>query len=418
MKKPSLVSVFFLFLFIAILHNTYAQSDYEIVQGFKDEQKEIEQDIKNATSLEELNTVVTKIKEFEGKYTEHKELLDKSLYPDKFNKSIQKLNAAFVLRQNDFATIDVLQTEVVELKNQIDFLNQRNNELIAQIEDLKWQSKKDKKKLAEYENLIADLRNSIKKRDRLVISMVDSLMPPIMREKAVLTMEDKKQIYSDAEREHVIDNVKVTLRDNIKFLEVTSLEPDDIKEIKKQQEEFAGTWKVIGPKLVEVYADKENKSKDLSEIDSLFTYWQQDAVEENVWKSIGDKFEENDIVLRDFANGDEFTSAVLLYIDDEIKSLGVKSRESSEKAFATFADSTWYATVRPVWMTHLTENGMLSDENKNKIESDIARWKDTLYPSNWWIYLIIAGVLIVGAVLFFIFKKRKPKAVISEEIKE
>jgi hypothetical protein len=281
-----------------------------------------------------------------------------------------------------------------------------------------WQSKKDKKKLVEYENLIADLRASIKKRDRLVISMVDSLMPPIMREKAVLTTEDKKQIYSDAEREHVIDNVKVTLRDNIKFLEVTSLEPDDIKEIKKQQEEFAGTWKVIGPKLVEVYADKENKSEELSEIDSLFSYWQQNAIEENIWISIREEFEKNDVVLREFTSGDEFTSAVLLYIGDEIKNLDVKSRENSERTFTVFTDSTWYSTVQPVWITHLMENGMLSDENKNNIESNIAKWKDALYPSIWWIYLIIAGALIVGTFLFFILKRRKPKEVVSEETKE
>jgi len=418
MKKHGLVTLLCFLLFISFFQNSFAQSDYEIVQGFKNEHKEIEQQIKDATSLEELNVVITSIKEFEGKYAGHKELLDKSLYPDKFDKSIQKLNAAFALRQNDFATIDVLQTEVIELKSQVDFLNERNNELIAQIEDLKWQSKKDKKKLAEYENLIAELRASIKKRDRLVISMVDSLMPPIMREKAVLTTEDKKQIYSDAEREHVIDNVKVTLRDNIKFLEVTSLKPNDIKEIKKQQEEFANTWKAIGPKLVEVYADKEKKTEELLTIDSLFTYWQQNAVEGNVWKSIREEFEKNDILLREFTNGDEFISAVVLYINDEIKSIGVKSKESSEKAYTTFVDSTWYRVVQPVWMNHLIESGMLSNDDKNNIESDIAKWKDTLFPSNWWIYLLLALVLIFAAVIIIIIKKRKPKEVVSEEIKE
>jgi hypothetical protein len=395
-----------------------AQSDYAIVQGFKEEHKAVEQLIKDAESLEELNTAVIRIKELETEYTEHKKLLDKSLYPDKFNKAIQKLNAAFVLRQNDFATIDVLQTEVIELKSQVDFLTERNNQLIARIDDLQWQAKKDKKKLAEYENLIADLRASIKKRDRLVINMVDSLMPPVMREKAVLTTEDKKQIYSDAEREHVIDNVRVTLRDNIKFLQLTSLEPDDIKEIKKQQEEFANTWKAIGPKLIEVYVDSERKTEELMEIDSLFTYWQQTAVEENVWKSVREKFEKNGILLREFSNGDEFTSAVALYIDDEIKSIGVKSKESSEKAFHTLVDSTWYSTVQPVWINHLIESGMFSDENKNNIESNIAQWKDAVYPSNWWIYFLIAVLLILAAVAIIVIKNRKSKETPGKEIKE
>ena len=155
MKKYNFYKILFFFLFTSFLQHSFPQSDYATVQGFKEERKEIEQRIKEAASLEELNSIIIKIKELQAKYEGHRELLDKSLYPDKFDTSIQKLNAAFVLRRNDFATIDVLQTEVIELKSQIDFLNERNNELIAQIEDLKWQSKKDKKKLEEYQKCYA-----------------------------------------------------------------------------------------------------------------------------------------------------------------------------------------------------------------------------------------------------------------------
>ena len=418
MKKYNFYKILFFFLFASFLQHSFPQSDYAIVEGFKEERKEIERQIKEAASLEELNSLVINIKELQAKYEEHRELLDKSLYPDKFDTSIHKLNGAFVLRRNDFATIDVLQTEVIELKSQIDFLNERNNELIAQIEDLKWQSKKDKKKLDEYQNLIADLRASIKKRDRLVINMVDSLMPPIMREKAVLSAEDKRRIYSEAEREHVIDNVKVTLKDNIKFLEVTSLEPDDISEIKKQQDEFASTWKAIGPKLIEVYADKEKRSEELLEIDSLFTYWQQNSIIGNVWKSVGEIFEKNNILLREFSSGEEFTSAVNLYIDDEIKSINLKSMESAEKGYTNFVDSTWYAEVHPVWMNFLVDNEMLSDENKNSIENNISRWQDSLHPTKWWLYLIIAILVVSAAVIFVIVKKRSPKKIINDQLQD
>ena len=83
------------------------------MQGFKYGHKEIEQQIEDATSLEELNIIIDKINELKDEYKKHKELLDKSLYPDKFDKSIQKLNAAFALRQNDFATIDVLKKRIL-----------------------------------------------------------------------------------------------------------------------------------------------------------------------------------------------------------------------------------------------------------------------------------------------------------------
>ena len=271
MKKQTFVKIIPLFLLIVFFQNTFAQSDYAIVQGFKDGYKEIEQQIKNASSLEELNVVITKIKELEGNYTEHKQLLDKSLYPDKFDKSIQKLNAAFVLRQNDFATIDVLQTEVVELENQVDFLTERNNEIIAKIDELENKSRKDQKTITELEEFVEELRNSIMERDKLVLAMMDKLVPPIMREKATLSTEDKNIVRRLEKKDDVLENIKISMRDNMRFLEATSLNPVDIQTVQEQQEQFANMWQVIGPRLVDVYAEKSKKAEELKEIDSLPT---------------------------------------------------------------------------------------------------------------------------------------------------
>jgi hypothetical protein len=64
-------------------------------------------------------------------------------------------------------------------------------------------------------------------------------------------------------------------------------------------------------------------------------------------------------------------------------------------------------------MNYLVENKMLADENKNKIESKIAEWKSALYPSYWWIYLLIA-VIVIGGVAFFFMKGRKTKQISIE----
>ena len=136
MKNTYLIYYLILLLFFVFINSPFAQSDREIVDNFNKEYLEIEQTIKNATSLEELNVVVTKINNLKLNYAQHKELLDKSLYPDKYNKSIEKLNKAYLLRQGDFATIDVLQTEVGELRQQVEFLNARNNELLLQVIEL------------------------------------------------------------------------------------------------------------------------------------------------------------------------------------------------------------------------------------------------------------------------------------------
>ena len=143
--------VLVLFFFTGVINISNAQSDREIVDNFKAEYSAIEKSIKDATSLQELQPVADKISTLNSNYLVHKDLLDKSLYPDKFDESIDKLNKAYLLRQGDFSTIDVLQTEVGELKQQVEVLNQRNNELLSQVQRLEAQRDKDAKTIKKLE---------------------------------------------------------------------------------------------------------------------------------------------------------------------------------------------------------------------------------------------------------------------------
>jgi len=404
----------FLTIFIAVLFifigNPFAQSDYEIVQNFKTKYQEIEKNIKDAASLNELNAVVAAIDHLKQEYAEHKDLLDKSLYPDNYDKSFESLNTAYLIRQSDFTTIEVLQTEVVVLEQQVDDLNKRNNQIIIMIDELETLKKKDKKTIAELENLIADLRNSLRQRDRLVVEMMDKLIHPIMREKATLSAEDRRIVRRIENKEDALQNVKVSLKDNIRFLEATSLNPADIKAIQEQQEKFSNTWKAIGPKLVDVYANKDNKADELKEIDSLFIQWYYKSVDQNVWKSIRNEFGARSIILKEFNHSDEFVHSVKLFIEDEIKNLGIKSDEASEKTYVSFTDSTWFSTIKPIWMLYLIEAGLFTVEQKNEIEASIEEWKNELYPSKLWLYIAIwFGVVIIllPAILILIRRRKK-----------
>lgn len=412
MKSNYFINFILLLIVFGFTSSTIAQSDREIVDKFKAEYAAIEKSIKDATTLQELTLVLDKITILKQDFAQHKELLDKSLYPDKYDESIEKLNKAYLLRQGDFSTIDVLQTEVGELKQQVEFLNKRNNELLVQVQKLEAQREKDAKTIKKLENLVVELRSSIRERDELVLSMIDSLMPPTMRDKESLTMEDKNMVAAEEQKDNVLNNVKTTIRDNIRFIQATSLKPNDLESIREQQKDFVTKWQKVGVKLVEVYAEDGNKSAELKQIDGLFNEWAA-TVNREAWESISDEFSLSGIELRSFKNGDEFTTSVEMFVGDELKNLGVKSDEESKRIYSQFADSTWFATIQPVWMNYLVENKMLTEENKNKMESKIAEWKNALYPSYWWIYLVIA-VLVIGGGAFYLWNRRKPKK-ISEE---
>ncbi|UCH65407.1 MAG: hypothetical protein JSW63_12515 [Ignavibacterium sp.] len=394
-------------LLCSLAFKVFAQSDYEIVQSFKQQYKELEESINTASNLEELNSIVAKIDNFRKEYANKKDLLDKSLYPDNFDKVFDKLDMDFVIRNQDFTTIDVLQTENIELKEQIAILNQRNTELINKIQEYEYVNKKNARKIAELERLVASLRTSLKRRDELILSIVDSLMPQLTPERTVLTPEEQNQVYIEAEKGNVLANIKKSLMDNIKFIEVTTLEPDDLSEIKKQQKDFSNFWQYEGVKLVDVYTAKKQKANEIKQIDSLFTLWYL-TVDYEAWINIKAEFAFNEIYLLEFTNGDEFTNVLTSFIDEEIKNIGVKSLDESEKTYSIFVDSTWFKVINHKWIPYLIENEMLSIESKERIELKISDWKGRLTPSSFdWIYVLVALLAVAGVAIMY--RKRSSK---------
>ena len=397
MKSFVLLNRVVLLLILFVLSNqVFAQSDYEIVQNFKQKFAQLEKSINSAKTFEELNSLVTNIDRFRADYLEHKKLLDKSLYPDNFEKVFDKLNLAFIIRNQDFTIIDILQTENLQLKEQIVVLNKRNTDLINKIQEYEYINRKDSKKIVELKRLVNDLKLSLRKRDEVIISLVDSLMPQLMKDQEKLNSAEGNLVYIEAEKNNLLANVKRSLQDNIIFLEVTALEPDDLKEIKEQQDRFLDFWKNAGTKLIGIYAEKKEKAKEIKEIDSLFVQWKY-ALEQETWMNIRAEFAYNDVHLLEFTNGEDFTNTLLSFIKDKIKTIGVKSSEESDKSYTLFSDSTWFKVISPKWLPYLIENNLLLAEQKKKIESKIADWKGRLTPAAFdWIYVLVAVIAVAG----------------------
>lgn len=402
MKKLLLTPLLILF----IVSNLTAQSDYEIVQSFKNRYNQFEQQIKNAVTVEELNLITGDIERFKNEFSTYKDLLDKSLYPDNFEKAFEKLGNSLILRKTDFKQIETLQTEVVELRSEVDELNKKNAELLNQIQLLEVQRKKDAETIAKLENLVNELRASLKKRDELVYAIIDSLAPKLSGDVSALTQKEKEQIIAETEKKNVLYIVKKSLRDNNRFLEVTTLKPEDLNEVKQQQSKFFSLWQKVGPKLVDVYVRRKDKSQELKDIDALFTSWKT-GIQREAWESIRENFALHNINLQSFYNGNEFTEITTAFINDEIKSYGVKNKEESQRIYRVFVDSVWYKTISNEWMPYLLENKMLTTQQKEMIEKKIAEWKETISPKDKTLIYVGVGVLIVILIVTFFLLRKK-----------
>ncbi len=396
-------------LFLLSTTSAIAQSDYEMVQSFKERYQKLSDGIKSATSLEDLDNLSFEIDNLKRDFSAKRGILDESLYPENFNSVFENLGSALSIRKEDFTSITVLQTEVTTLKSEVDLLNRRNNELINQITVLESQRKKDAATIEKLEKLVADLRTTILKRDQLIFSIVDSLTPKLAGDVSTMTQQDKEQVYSQVEKNNLLAVVKKSLRDNSRFLEVTSLKASDLGAVKNEQQNFVTMWRKIGPKLVDVYANKGDKSAELKDIDNLFNVW-SNRIKKEAWESINEEFSLNNINLQNFNNGDDFTNVIMQYIADEIKNYGVKSKEDSETAYNLFADSVWFKTISTEWMPYLIDNKLLATEQKDTIEKKISEWKSVVSPQNLtWLYAVAGlAILFIAGLVILLRKKKTP----------
>jgi hypothetical protein len=398
------LSINLLILFLSSL--VFAQQDYQVVQNFQKKYQEIQQEIKDADSLAQFSQFQEEIDSLENNFRSDKNLLDKGLYPEDFNSSISKLRNELALRRKDFTQITTLQTQVSQLNIELDTLNTKNADLLNRVQSLEMQGEKDSKTIAELKRNISSLMASMNKRDNLIMDMLDTLIPAGIREKAHLTEQEKQNVYKKAQKENAISNIKRAIQDNIKFLRVTNLTPKDLENIKNQEHDFELLWQKIGPKITEVYSEKGQNAKDLNDINADFEGW-RNALTQETWNSVHQVFSVYNINLNQFSDGKEFTSTVGSYINDEIKNVKIKGQTAAQKSYTMFADSAWFGNVKPKWVPYLMNNNMLTDAQKDTIESNIAKWKSTAYPSNLlWLYILI-GVIIVVVIIFLASRKRR-----------
>lgn len=407
MKTVNKILIVFIYTFAALSNVTIAQSDYEKTEKFKERYQQLENDIRNADSLAECNSIEFKIDSLVNDFRQDKKLLDAALYPDNFTSSILKLKTQLETRKSDFTQIVELQTQVVELENQIDNLNRRNTALINEIGTLKNSRKKDSETIASLNRLVSTLRSSIRERDELVKDIIDSLFQEYVNKPLTLNDAEKNAFYGKIESGNLFYNVQRTINDNIQLLNVTEFEPDDLESLKEKQVDFKKVWTQLGTKIAKVYSEDKKGLNDVSHINDLFLKWEA-RVNQKIWESVDKKFQNNGIKLSSFKDGEQFKSVVTTFIDDEIKYSELRDIKDSQKSYSFFVDSTWFKTIKPDYLPILTDYNLLTSAQKDTIENRISKWNAVVEPSAISeIYYYAAGIVIIILLLVGFKKMRK-----------
>jgi hypothetical protein len=415
-----------LLVFSILILIAQQKSDYTTVQLFRTKAQSISKNMDKANSVQECAELNASVDAFEKEFAGDKALLNKAIYPDGYDKTIEQLRGKLLVRQKDLGIIESqivriteLETIVRELSDQVKKLNVQNDKLLADIQGLSRNVQKltgdlfsASTPLDSLHNMIVKLRQGLQDRDALIFALTDSLF--LQYDKNVSAMKDveKQGLLGKLERNNISANVKRSIMDNVAFLETTQLKGSDLVTLVRQQRRFQSQWIGIAPKLTSIYISGKTRKYEVITIDSMLAVW-GNKVDDAMWRSLNTLFTEKGFSVKEFKNGEEFNANIITFLTEQIENPNEETNDTRFKIFTNFQENLWLTDLNAIWLPALIELNRITDTQRKDIEAKVEKWRSVVSPgASWFIYvLILLGVLLIPiiAIRFFPKASKTPK---------
>jgi len=384
------------------------ESDRAVVDRFQSQVAALTKMTDSAKTIQECAEINASIDALQKDFGPRKDLLDKALYPDDFNRTLANLRGRLLVRQKDLGVIETqfvriteLETQVRALSDQVSKLTADNERLTTEVdrmaENIKrmgGESMADRRMIDSLKSVVKQLQKNLQDRDQLIFALVDSIFQQYGKDVASMNDVEKQGVAGKVERRNVLTNIKKSIGDNMQFLQSTTLKGTDFADIAKQQKRFSSQWSGLGPKLTAVYFSGKKQKAELAAIDTMLNQWSA-KVDEATWRTLTTSFREKGFVLKDFATGAQFFENFVAFLDEQIRNPNNERADTRSKLFHNFYDSFWTTDLEPVWLPALVESGKLTDVQKKDLEEKVDAWHNSVSPTSWITYVLIAVVVVV-----------------------
>jgi cell division protein FtsB len=409
-----------LLVFSSLILVAQQKSDYATVQLFRTTSQSISKNVDKANSVQECAELNASVDALEKEFADDKTLLNKAIYPDGYDRTVEHLRGKLLVRQKDLGFIESqvvriteLETTVRGLSDQVKKLNMQNDKLLADIQMLTQNVQKltgdlfnATTPLDSLHNMIVKLRQGLQDRDALIFALTDSLF--LQYDKNVSDMKDveKQGLLGKIERHNIVGNVKRSIMDNVTFLETTQLKGSDLVTLVRQQKRFQSQWTGIAPKLTSIYMSGKARKYEVSTVDSMLAVW-GDKVDDAMWRSLNTLFKEKGFFVKEFKNGEEFSANFITFLSEQIQNPNEETNDTRFKLFTNFHENLWLTDLNATWLPALTELSKISDTQRKEIEVKVEKWRSIVSPgASWLIYvLVLLGVLLIPILAIRLFPK-------------
>jgi hypothetical protein len=262
--------------------------------------------------------------------------------------------------------------------------------------------------------MIVLLRQGLQERDQLIFALTDSLF--LQYDKDVSKMKDieKQGLMGKMERHGIINNVRRSIMNNLTFLESTQLKGSDLVSLVRQHQRFQSQWIGLAPKISALYLSGKARRSEVIGVDSMLAVW-GDKVDEALWRSLNTLCKEKGFVVKEFKNGEEFYTNLLLFLEEQIQNTAKETNDTRFKLFTNFNENLWQADLRPTWLPGLVELRKISELQSKEIDAKVEQWHSSVSPGVSWMTYVLIALCIIVIVVVSIRLFQKPKKVIAQE---
>jgi len=410
-------------LLLLMVGGAFAQSsDYEIIESFKKSHLSLLEAIEAVQDPGQRDLLESRVGRLEEDFQQHRKLLGEGLSPENFDTAIGTLRAQLkqsaaqinlaeesrqgevkiveITAQNDEyrAALETLTLDFQEQSARIQQLSEENAGLLEKIKALQRESRKDKASIAKLRELTDTLTANIRDREELIVKMMDSLFDEYS--KADLTDAQKKDILAIVQKNDYVSTIVTTIDGNINYVGTALLTPQDVNLIRDQQQRLASKWDGIKPFVSKLYPDEQSRTRDLSLVDGRLADLKS-GTGEATWRSIQQIFTANGVEIEPFRNADEFSSRVLAYIDEQLKS-------PSREKYQAFRRKVWDSPIKDQWLP-IVPLEELTEKQRAEIEERIALWDKKNSAIVWrWVAIGAFAAALVALVAVVVRRKKAP----------
>ncbi len=400
-------------LVLALVVSTSAlaqQSDYAIKRAFEEGAKGLKVAISEAASLAVLDSLRDEITRLENEFAVHRDFLNRALYPMTFSETLAELRALHLNQYDRTYLTQSRGARITELEAQVSLLTLRLDSLAAERDSLFRQLRTARRSASSLRQTSRRLSATLRARDRLIFTLVDSLFLPYGRNIEEASYLEKESLSRRIEQADLLGHIFEIATDNVRFLELTELEPRDYAGIIGLYQQFSSRWEGLRDGILEVSrsasAAAGEKGADqagrppATAIDSVMALWES-KLHALFWNRLREEFSDRSLQLAPFGNGAEFSKSIETFVGE--------LRERDEDP-AVFVNDVWKLRIDREWRSALSNDIILGRAEYGRLDSLVSELAQKKFDREFIFFSLVLLAIVIAVWWFFVRTPKRPAA--------